>query len=76
MTTLSTKLAEQSRLEGFSSYGTVEKQQIIKSLGVDDYLNQQYRSGSPGELVTHYELELDEASRSEVEDYGNSLVED
>jgi hypothetical protein len=76
MKTLNHALGEDPRLEGFAGYGTAEREQIIKGLGIDEYLNVQYREGSPGELADHYELSIGAEAKGEVESYSEMLVDD
>jgi hypothetical protein len=76
MKALDHALGEHPRLEGFTEYGSAEQQQIIKGFAIDEYLNIQYREGTPGELADHYELSLGTEAKSEVESYSGTLVDD
>jgi hypothetical protein len=74
MKTLATKLGSESKLEGWGSYSVAEKQQIVKALGIEEFLSQEYRDASPGALMAHYEVGLDEASKTSAESYGDELA--
>jgi hypothetical protein len=74
MVTLSSTLEAHPKLEGFSAYSASTKQQLEKSLGIDEFLAGEYREGSAGGLISHYELELPSEAKTSVESYRSHLV--
>ena len=73
--TLARASVHEPHLESFASDSSGERAEIVKALGIEEALNEEFRGGSGGEVVGRYELTgLTGAARSEVEAYGKSLA--